>query len=148
MLGSTTLHGWVESAWYIEVISRPEGDGSDEVNPGDTPPITLVLEREFRSAGIFPKVELTVSMGGFNESTYGVEVKQHTKKKKAAASQGRNLGNDQDRIMELFGLNKKPLSLRIISENTGLSKRRANEAVKALVESGEIRETSSGYEVV
>lgn len=148
MLGSTTLHGWVESAWYIEVISRPEGDGSDEVNPEDTPPITLVLEREFRSAGIFPKVELTVSMGGFNESTYSVEVKRHTKKKKAAASQGRNLGDDQDRIMELFRLNKKPLSLRLISENTGLSKRRANEAIKALVESGEIRETSSGYEVV
>jgi len=146
MLGSTTLHGWVESAWYIEVTSRPEGDGTDDVNPGATPPMSLVLEREFRSAGMFPKVELTVAMGGFNESTYSVEVKQHSKKK--TATQSRNLGNDQDRIMELFSLNKKPLSLRILSENTGLSKRRANEAIKALLDSGEIRETSNGFEVV
>jgi len=85
MLGSTTLHGWVESAWYLKVTSKnPEGteETEDDINPGETPPINLVLEREFRSAGMYPKLDLTVSMGGFQEHEYKVDVKQHTKKTK------------------------------------------------------------------
>jgi len=73
-------------------------------------------------------------------------VKPHSKKR--ASTTAHDIGNDQDCIMELFSLNKKPLSLRIIAENTGLSRRRASEALKALIKAGEVSETSRGYEVV
>jgi len=144
MLGSTTLHGWVESAWYIEVTSRnPDGEESAEVNPGETPPISLVLEREFRSAGIHPKVELNVSMGGFQESTYSVSVKQHAKKKK----QVEETGDEQDLIVELLTLNKKPLSSRTISEHTGISRRKVATALTQLASRGEIVKSSGGYKL-
>lgn len=55
MLGSTTLHGWVESAWYVQ---------SGE---------TVELEKEFRAAQ-GGKVDLRISLGDMEHSEYEVEV--------------------------------------------------------------------------
>ena len=48
MLGSTTLHGWIESAWYIQAQEPAEGRG------------VITLDREFRGAGIYEKQLITV----------------------------------------------------------------------------------------
>ena len=50
MLGSTTLHGWTESALYLETKE-------------DCDQPTIVVEREFRGAGMYPKMEMTLGMG-------------------------------------------------------------------------------------
>lgn len=60
MLGSVTLHGWIESAWYI---------ASQEQE--------LVLEREFRGAGFHNKLDLKVSMGEMGVCEYDVETNEH-----------------------------------------------------------------------
>lgn len=48
MLGSTTLHGWIESAWYIQAQEPAEGRG------------VITLDREFRGAGIYEKETWTI----------------------------------------------------------------------------------------
>lgn len=48
MLGSTTLHGWIESAWYIQAQEAVNGRAH------------LSLDREFRGAGIYEKQLITI----------------------------------------------------------------------------------------
>lgn len=48
MLGSTTLHGWIESAWYIQALEAVNGRAH------------LSLDREFRGAGIYEKQLITI----------------------------------------------------------------------------------------
>jgi len=50
MLGSTTLHGWIESAWYVQVHDPIEGRA------------LLTVDREFRGSGIHSPVDLNISM--------------------------------------------------------------------------------------
>lgn len=59
MLGSTTLHGWIESAWYMSV-------NSDQTNQ-------IQMDREFRGAGIHEKLNLTVTMAETGDLGYSVE---------------------------------------------------------------------------
>lgn len=78
MLGSTTLHGWIESAWYISVkgasVEEPPetGDSLDVETPSSQS--SLRMEREFRGAGRYPLIDITVGMGEFGSDTYSVEV--------------------------------------------------------------------------
>lgn len=58
MLGSTTLHGWVDSAWYLQVQE-----------PG-----VVRLDREFRSAMTHGLLDLTVTMDDIGGSNYSVDV--------------------------------------------------------------------------
>lgn len=63
MLGSTTLHGWVESALYIE--SQPE-----ELGANGKPLPKIVIERELRGGGVLPKLALEMEMGDTGDPTY------------------------------------------------------------------------------
>lgn len=56
MLGSTTLHGWIESAWYVQ-------SGEE-----------LVIEREFRSAQAPQEIRLKMNLGDIEDSSYSVEI--------------------------------------------------------------------------
>lgn len=67
MLGSTTLHGWVESAWYLQASES----GKDGVGK-------LILEREFRGAGIHQKLDINIEMGDMGDPLYKVEFSEHT----------------------------------------------------------------------
>lgn len=58
MLGSTTLHGWIESAWYMSVKA-------DQTNQ-------IMMDREFRGAGIHEKLSLTVNMEETGKVGYSV----------------------------------------------------------------------------
>lgn len=76
MLGSATLHGWIESAWYIE---RQEADGSSEV---------VSLECEFRgAAGRQVDVAIEMSDMGSPELSYQTEIYEspHTEQNLIAA---------------------------------------------------------------
>ena len=67
MLGSTTLHGWVESALYIELPPDQEqlGKESDkELVP------RIIIERELRGDGALSKLTLEMHMGGIGDPTY------------------------------------------------------------------------------
>ena len=55
MLGSTTLHGWVESAWYVQ--------SGEEIE----------IEREFRAAQMPDRIKLAMSLGEMDAAEYSVE---------------------------------------------------------------------------
>lgn len=69
MLGSTTLHGWTESAVYIE------SKGSETNLEGATS-AKITLEREFRAAGLYPKMNIDVSMGNIGDMEYSVQMSE------------------------------------------------------------------------
>jgi RecA-family ATPase len=57
MLGSTTLHGWVESAWYVQAGEE------------------ITVEREFRSAQAPQEIKLKMDLGiDIENSVYSCEV--------------------------------------------------------------------------
>lgn len=57
MLGSTTLHGWIESAWYISTVQNQ-----------------LAVNREFRGAGLHEQLEIEIQMGDTGDPHYSAEV--------------------------------------------------------------------------
>jgi len=60
MLGSTTLHGWVESAWYVQ--------SGEEVE----------IEREFRAAQQPSNIKLRMTLGDMDKPLYRVEIREAT----------------------------------------------------------------------
>lgn len=68
MLGSTTLHGWIESAWYLQGQDSKDGHG------------VVTMEREFRGASIYPKLNVELDIGEFADTRYNVSVSTNTGK--------------------------------------------------------------------
>jgi len=65
LLGSTTLHGWLDSGAYLRYVdqeqrSQPEGSAR-----------TLNMERQLR-VGVLPELELTFNLGRFGDNQYDV----------------------------------------------------------------------------
>lgn len=60
MLGSTILHGWTESAWYLAL--NPDATTKQEIDGTEYSNVLVTCEREFRGAGIYPKVDFGISM--------------------------------------------------------------------------------------
>lgn len=134
MLGSTTLHGWVESAWYLDVKKADDLEEeifSDELNaPGGS--ILLTLEREFRGAGTYPKVDLIVTMGDFGDTKYSVDVKRHRKER--ISIDDKEVKESIESLMELRG---GKLSLREASKELGISRKSASRLIKEIREGKE-----------
>lgn len=82
MLGSTTLHGWTESAWYVTVDPDQSDllDSEDKDSSYDSAEVTI--EKEFRGAGLYPKLDLEIRMGEIGDFNYSIEIKEHVEKNK------------------------------------------------------------------
>jgi len=129
MLGSTTLHGWVESAWYLDVKKSDELEEeifSDELN-SPSGSATLTLEREFRGAGTYPKLDMVVKMGDFGSVDYSVEIKKHKKERG-----GINEEEVKKSIKELLDLRDGHVTMREISKELGISRKVASKLLKEL----------------
>lgn len=119
MLGSTTLHGWIESAWYIQ--SHDEG--------------VLSLDREFRGAGLYPKVELQIDMGSFGDPKYNVNLDI----KPISVEKG-----EQD-ILDVIAQSSDMLSKSMVAKRTGLSRYKVDTLIEALVRDGQLRRSGERY---
>ena len=62
MLGSTTLHGWTESALQLRI----NGDATTEFGTFSK----ILVEREFRAAGNMPKLDIEIQMGQIGVPIY------------------------------------------------------------------------------
>lgn len=158
MLGSVTLHGWVESAWYLEIHGQPESDIDSSVNiienddndtdeseeneaktdmteelntPGAN--ISLTLEREFRGAGTYPKMDLNIGMGDFGSLDYSVEITKHIPqaKKKGSKPSREDLKHE---IIHILGMKKGPVPVRMLAESIGVSRKKASALLKEIYE--------------
>src|SRR5690606_24439313 len=90
MLGSTTLHGWIESAWYLQVM-EPDESQAVQVDQTSKAPASVIMTREFRNAGYYPKIELSLRMGEFGDPTYEVTVEIYSEEE----SKSKRLNTDQ-----------------------------------------------------
>jgi len=115
MLGSTTLHGWTESALYM---GRLEEDKAGHI----------LIEREFRASGNPGKLELSIEMGDLGVPLYNPCIK------KAEAS-------DRIALLDLLSMHPTGLSVRQLAKELNVSRASVN---KLIEESKEYVETEKG----
>lgn len=123
MLGSTTLHGWIESAWYIQ--ANPEL-GS-----------LITLDREFRGAGLYPKVDITLDLGNFGDMKYTVTLDEHDEHKAME-------GSEQD-IMDVVAQSTDMMSKSMIAKRTGLSRYRVDHLIERLIQDKQLVRRGERY---
>ena len=161
MLGSATLHGWTESAWYIETRNAPEEDVPEDEQPADfdalkpTGKAEVVIEREFRGAGMHPKVDLTIEMGGHGDKTYSINVARHkpikkeqgTKggKKKDAAAEAPKYEDVKQQILTTLEMTTKPIPLDIMAKTIGLGVKDIQKFLNQMHDELIITKTPSGW---
>jgi len=152
MLGSTTLHGWVESAWYIKIQENPtedvevEADNSDEsIIQSSSNPASLIIEREFRAGGTRSKLEAIIKLGELGDSTYQIGLKKHMR--------SGNIGNIRNKvvtdellksIINMLELHKGPVSQRQLAEEAGTGRKSIKKALDILAEEGRVNITKEG----
>jgi RecA-family ATPase len=114
MLGSVVLHGWVESAWYIRRKQQSNTNPNAEINEQMQEPTSVILEREFRTAGSYPELELKLRMGDYQDPTYEVEAEIYMEEDDNKADDSLKTEMVKDYIIQVlksssYPLNKKEL---------------------------------------
>lgn len=109
MLGSTTLHGWTDSALYL----------FKEDN-------FIMIEREFRAAGANEKLFLSVEFG---EDDYKIGVVDADEAVKPTASKEDD-NILQAKVFEMFSVYEKGLSVRTVGRELGVSRDKATKLLK------------------
>ncbi len=144
MLGSTTLHGWTESAWYINTDSNNEApdDLSDNDLNSAKAEGNITIEREFRGAGLHPKVDLKIIMGEIGSFEYEVSTCVHHKK--VEQRNGISVVDSEKEIFQMLSLSKKPLSEDQIQAKTGFTKKTIVKVIDILAEKGAVKRTRKG----
>lgn len=143
MLGSTTLHGWTESAWYVSTDNNNQVEDTDEEDLNATKAEgNVTIEREFRGAGLHPKVDLTITMGEIGSFEYEVSACVH--QKKVDLRKGISVVDSEKEIFQMLSLSKKPLNEDQIQAKTGFTKNTIIKAIDILAEKGAVRRTKQG----
>ena len=134
MLGSATLHGWTESAWYIGVKGETVED--------DTTGIKLQMEREFRGAGIHPKLDLLVNIGNFGIPEYNISTEIH---KPDSVKQEKSITDDATRkeILGFLSSRTETVSIGRIIEETGIPEPKIKKQINVLVKDKLIKRMGS-----
>lgn len=122
MLGSTTLHGWIDSAWYLE--SR---QGNDEGKA------TITMEREFRGAGMPPKLDISLAMGGMGELGYSITTAEST------------ATSIEDEIMIVLDNSEAPLSVAAIQRRTGRPMNTVKKTLESMVSAKTVRNENGKF---
>ena len=111
MLGSTTLHGWVESALYVEV-QEPQGNTA-----------VITLDREFRGAGGYEKVDLHITQGEYGVPEYSARLVEHKTTE----------ADFEEQIIGVLMGSTDLLSKSSIAKAVGISRRQADKVIDAMV---------------
>ncbi|MDE2098836.1 MAG: AAA family ATPase [Patescibacteria group bacterium] len=144
MLGSTTLHGWIESAWYISIGNSDEEPGESDVDITEGVNdaggrAVLTIEREFRGMGLYPKIDVTLEM---NEDSYASVVDKHMER----GRKGRRVDRDTltEQVLTQLGL-RGPLSVTELTESLGVSRRVVTIVVKKMTEERMLKKKGMKY---
>lgn len=117
MLGSTTLHGWIESAWYLQSVPVDMGDVAE-----------VILEREFRGAGLHHKLDLEIEMGEIGNPHYDVRVEDYHQ----PDSKGKNPENINSDLISVLGA-RNGVTEGYLESNTGYNAKQIREGVDSLI---------------
>lgn len=120
MLGSATLHGWIESAWYLD---RQEAEGDSEV---------VSLECEFRgAAGRSVDVAITMSDMGASVMSYMSEVYE-------------NPASETD-ILASLSVKKEGRTLESLHEDVGVHRSKLKKALEKLIQDNKVVRKNHHY---
>lgn len=145
MMGSGTLHGWIESAWYIKV----EGDKDiiDDVDASDDQinkvlaKAEITIEREFRGGGMHPRVDVEIEMGEVGNPHYVVEVKLHKEKPKEGSKNTEERGAG---ILKHLELHPQGIKEDALLSHFGGNRVLFNDMIDSLCDRGLAKRTSKG----
>lgn len=137
MLGSVVLHGWVESAWYIRRKQQTNTNPNVDPNQQMLEPTSVILEREFRTAGTYPELELKLTMGDYGSTLYNVETEVYVEEDDKAADDSLKEEMIKDYIVQIlkssiYPLNKKELINQLF--NTYPDSRISQRKVKDIID--------------
>lgn len=118
MLGSTTLHGWVESAWYIQV-EEPDGEAS-----------VVSVECEFRGAAS-AHLDVAITMSDMGKELF-------------YCSEMYEGGNITDDIMAALSLTDG-LTLQQLVKKVVMSKDKIQRALGTLINDGLVKKDGMNY---
>lgn len=121
MLGSTTLHGWIESAWYLQVSTAEPG--------------VVTIDREFRGAGMYDLQDIRLQIGPMGSSEYAVDVVEHQ-------AGGPNFEQD---ILSVLGSTQGTLNVKEIMTKTALSDSQVRKTLVELVADGRVKRHGERY---
>jgi hypothetical protein len=125
MLGSTTLHGWIESAWYLKS------------NPTDGDEAEIVMEREFRGAGLHGRLDIRVTMGDMGDPTYNVTVDDwHEPEEQQGQRRGQAKPETMSADIVAMLASKKGISESYIASHTGYNAKQIREVTDSLITAG------------
>ena len=125
MLGSTTLHGWIESAWYLQTQEPRDGKA------------VVTIDREFRGAGLYDKIDVTMTMGNQGDPTYSTEVGVHNPDGSTA--------NYEQEVMDILATSHDLMSKTEMSRKMGLSRYQLEKVVDALFKDGQLFRKGERY---
>lgn len=126
MLGSTTLHGWIESAWYLQTQEPQDGKA------------VVTIEREFRGAGLHSKLDVHMSMGEAGDPHYSATIHEH------AGGEGSTQNNEQE-IMDILAQSSDLLSKTDLARKMGIAKHKVERLVDALLKDGQLFRKGERY---
>ncbi len=146
MLGSTTLHGWIESAWYLNVLGLEASEDKEQEVQAVAANVKLSLEREFRGAGTYPKIDLILNMGEFGEDRYEVEVKPSRAENLSSGKKNRlSAGEAEDLIVAELATSIKPVNIQALCRSIECSRRLGKAALVKLEEQKIVKKVTGGY---
>lgn len=135
MLGSTTLHGWIESAWYLKSMPT-DGDEAE-----------IIMEREFRGAGLHSKLEIRVRMGDMGDPTYEVDVEDWFEPETESGPKGRaNPETIREDILNLVS-SRKTIGESQIKAHTGYNDKQIREVLDSLISGGVVHRNAGKIEL-
>lgn len=112
MMGSIILYGWVESAWYLSKEELEENIMGTPDSMSQEPSV-VTLNREFRTSGHYPELDIHIKLGEVGKPEYEVDVTL------SGGSSTLN-GNMGESIINLLSSSSIPLSRTNIAESLGL----------------------------
>lgn len=119
MLGSTTLHGWIESAWYLRTNPTDQGDDAE-----------IIMEREFRGAGLHSRIEIRLQMGDMGDPHYEVQVEDYQGERDSGKRA--NPETMMEEVTAAIG-QRNGVTEGFIVENTGYNSKQVRETVDILI---------------
>lgn len=129
MMGSTTLHGWIESAWYVTVSHATNEDDLDPNTDINLPnaEALITVEREFRGTGLHPRIDVQLEMGQMGSFDYKTKVELHRPR-------GKNISIKQAEkdIMAVLEPSKRGLSLVELMKATGIGEEKLSKTLDRL----------------
>lgn len=131
--GTTFLHGWGESNLYLQSEANlDEGWG------------TIIMEREFRGAGLRNKLEAQINIGDMGERIYETKIGEYYAEADVKRVKPETVQKEIIAALEIKG----SLKLPALMKQVGVTDKQLDEALQGLVNDGKVTKTKEGVTLV